>query len=63
MMGVGIDEQYSWYSPGILSVIEFIQSCYETEKIRYIDFTRGDEKYKFIVGGKTHYIHSLSFTY
>ena len=45
------------------SVIEFIQSCYETEKIRYIDFTRGDEKYKFIVGGKTHYIHSLSFTY
>lgn len=63
MMGVGIDEQYSWYSPGILSIIEFIENCYETEEIRYIDFTRGDEKYKYLLGGKTHYIHSLSITF
>lgn len=46
------DETYKFYSPLFKGIYDFIVKCYETETIREIDLTRGDEDYKFKLGGE-----------
>lgn len=51
LMAVGTNESYAKYSPGILALYSFICSKIEEKDIECLDFTRGDEPYKFALGG------------
>lgn len=59
LMGVSTNPSYSKYSPGILLLYNFIEKTIETNRYDYIDFTRGNESYKFALGGKEHKIFNI----
>jgi CelD/BcsL family acetyltransferase involved in cellulose biosynthesis len=46
-----VDEQYHFYSPMFRGAYDFILSCYEKGNVSAVDFTRGDEEYKYKLGG------------
>jgi len=52
IMAAGTDLDFARYSPGILLMHHFITNAIEERKLKEIDFTRGDEKYKFALGGQ-----------
>lgn len=49
-----VDAEYEWYSPGKVSMYLFIKSLYDSDRrnIKFIDFTRGGEQYKYDMGAK-----------
>ena len=59
LMGVSTNPAYSRYSPGILLLYSFIENAIESDRYDYIDFTRGNETYKFALGGKEHKIYHI----
>lgn len=61
VMAVGTNEKFAKYSPGILLLYEFILYQIKNSNIKIIDFTRGDERYKYALGGVNHIIHSIAF--
>jgi CelD/BcsL family acetyltransferase involved in cellulose biosynthesis len=61
-IAAGVNMKYSRYSPGILSLNAFINNQIDTGEIELFDFTRGNESYKYAVGGKKHEIETISFT-
>lgn len=63
VIAAGVNLEYSRYSPGIISLHAFIEEMIEKTKIDIIDFTRGDEPYKYAVGGKSHYIANAFFKF
>lgn len=48
---VAIDPAFKFYSPGLLLVSETIKWMIENTNIRYLDLTRGEERYKYTMGG------------
>ncbi|HOJ10482.1 MAG TPA: GNAT family N-acetyltransferase [Clostridiales bacterium] len=54
-----ININYSSYSAGTLLITELIRYCIDNTEIRNLDLSRGDEKYKYSLGGTTHYNHSF----
>lgn len=63
VMAGSLNDKYSWYSPGMISWYEYISNNFASNDIRYIDFTRGNEKYKYSLGGVDHMISSVQFMY
>ncbi len=61
VIAAGVDLQYSRYSPGIISLNAFINKMIEEKQYDIIDFTRGDEPYKYTVGGQNHFIVNADF--
>lgn len=61
IIAAGVNMNYLRYSPGIISLNSFINYLIETREVEEIDFTRGNEPYKYAVGGKDHYIETISF--
>ena len=61
MMAVGTSGKYWRYSPGMLLVYEYVKHAIEKREIEVIDFTRGNERYKYALGGKEHYNHRVVF--
>lgn len=61
VMSAGTDLEYARYSPGILLMYDFISKAIADGQIRVIDFTRGDEKYKFALGSVLCNNHIVSF--
>ena len=61
IMAAGTDLTFARYSPGMLLMYNFIKQCIQEGSYEEIDFTRGDEKYKFALGGKLHENHSIWF--
>lgn len=61
LMAVSLNAEYSRYSPGMIALYEYVCMNIDLSIINCVDFTRGDEKYKFSLGGKSHYIHSVVF--
>lgn len=59
LMGVSTNPAYSRYSPGILLLYHFIEKAIAESRYDYIDFTRGNESYKYALGGKEHKIANL----
>lgn len=57
IMIVSFDEEFKKYSPGMIGIFKYIQSCYNNNDIPLIDLTRGNEKYKYDLGGKDHYLN------
>lgn len=63
VIAAGVNLEYSRYSPGIISLNAFINELIKTKNdIDIIDFTRGNEQYKYTVGGKEHYIEDAIFS-
>lgn len=52
VMAAGTDLDFARYSPGMLLMHQFILKAIQEGQLKVIDFTRGDEKYKFALGGK-----------
>lgn len=46
-----VDAQYSYYSPMFRGSYEYIVKCIEEAETEEVDFTRGDEQYKYKLGG------------
>ena len=61
VMAAGTDLDFAYYSPGILLMYNFILKSIQEGKIKEIDFTRGDEKYKFSLGGQKSLNHTIKF--
>lgn len=56
---LAINSDFSVYSPGILLIFETISYCIEEIKIINFDLSRGEEKYKYSMGGKEHLNYSI----
>ena len=52
---VAIDSNYAVYSPGKLMISESVKYLQNCDSIRGLDLSRGDEHYKFVMGGVRHY--------
>ena len=61
LMAVATNGEFYKYSPGILSIYKFVIEQMEKKGYSRIDFTRGNEKYKFVLGGQKHYNQDLIF--
>lgn len=61
VIAAGVNLEYSRYSPGIISLNTFINEIIKDQNIDVIDFTRGNEPYKYAVGGKDHFIGNAIF--
>lgn len=61
VMAAGTDLDFARYSPGILLMYNYILNAIEKGIIKEIDFTRGDEKYKFSLGGIQRINHTIKF--
>lgn len=59
LMAVGTDTEFERYSPGMLLMFAFIKNQIVNNGIRYIDFTQGNERNKYSLGGKEHFIKSF----
>lgn len=62
IMAAGTDLDFARYSPGMLLMHQFILKSIQEGKLQVIDFTRGDEKYKFALGGELCLNHSIKFS-
>lgn len=62
IMAAGTDLDFARYSPGMLLMHQFILKSIQGGKLQVIDFTRGDEKYKFALGGELCLNHSIKFS-
>ena len=60
-IAAGVNMRYSRYSPGILSLNAFVNNQIDYSEIDIIDFTRGNESYKYAVGGVSNNIETISF--
>lgn len=58
---VVINEEFKFYSPGLLLFNEFMKK-YSGSDLTCIDLTVGDEKYKYDLGGVTHKIYNIKGT-
>ena len=62
-MAVSTNPDYYKYSPGILTIYNFvIEQMNKANGFAKIDFTRGKEKYKYVLGGVEHYNQLLEFS-
>ena len=63
VMTAGVNSDYAWYSPGMLGMYYFICRHIEVHDVEIIDFTRGNEPYKYVLGCKNHLISSVSLRF
>lgn len=56
IMQLGFLEEYAKFMPGIITFLKFLTTNYERFAGTTIDFTRGEERYKYEIGGETHAI-------
>jgi len=62
LMGVSTNPEYAKYSPGILLLFKFIENAIANNLYNFIDFTRGNESYKFALGGKEHKVSHFTLS-
>ncbi|PIK21234.1 GNAT family N-acetyltransferase [Prevotella intermedia] len=51
---LSINNDFLFYSPGLMLVNETIKYLYNQSTIRELDLSQGTEKYKFDMGGESH---------
>lgn len=56
-----LNDKFSWYSTGILLINETIKNLIENTKIHCLDLAIGNEKYKFVMGGISHYNYKFIY--
>ena len=52
MLQTCFDEKFAFYIPLFRGTYDFIRKTYEDETLLEVDFTRGDEEYKYRLGGQ-----------
>lgn len=62
IISAGTNLKYARYSPGILLIYNYIMQIIMEKNYTDIDFTRGNESYKYTLGGKTNYNFSIRFS-
>lgn len=64
LLQVGIDVSFARYSPGLIGLHRFISGEVEAGRPNWdvIDFTRGEERYKYQLGGTPHAYSDVSFS-
>lgn len=55
---VVINDEFRFYSPGLLLLNEYIKTEIPNG-LKTFDLTLGDEKYKYDLGGETHFVYNL----
>lgn len=60
VQAAGVNMKYTKYSPGMISINSFVDHLINEKCIDVVDFTIGDEPYKYAVGGKEHFIESIT---
>lgn len=58
---LAINNEYGFYSPGMLLVCETIKRLIETDNYDALSLTRGEEKYKFDLGGTVYHTGCYNF--
>lgn len=58
---LAINEDFYFYSPGIILINKTIAYLIQNSSIRNLDLTKGDEKYKFQMGGEIYHTYTISF--
>lgn len=59
---LAMNDEFSWYSPGLVLINETAKMFIADGRIRYIDLTRGTEKYKTDKGGQFYETHAITIT-
>ena len=60
---LAIDTKYAVYSPGTVLIYETIDRLIKTSMVRNFDLSRGNEHYKFAMGGKEHFNYNYKICY
>ena len=63
VMTAGTNTKYARYSPGFYYMYQQIRNWIENGSVKTVDFTRGDEKYKYDLGCKCVPVCNLAFVY
>lgn len=58
---LAIDHAFKFYSPGYVLLCETMRQLIANTAIRELDLSRGDERYKFDLGGQPYYTDSYVF--
>ena len=56
---LSIEDEFSKYSPGMVLVNETIQRMIPESNTRYLDLSKGTEKYKLSMGGTLYHTHHI----
>ena len=59
---LSIEDGFSKYSPGMVLVHETVQSMISVRNIRYLDLSKGTEKYKLSMGGTLYQTHHIELS-
>lgn len=62
IISAGTNLKYARYSPGILLMYNFIIQIIQKKEYKDVDFTRGNEPYKYTLGGKTNHNNIIHFS-
>lgn len=57
---LAILDKYKLYSPGSLLIDASIAWLEKNSSVRYLDLSRGNEKYKYVLGGKEYKIYNFN---
>ncbi len=57
---LAINSQFAKYSPGNILIMESIQYLIKETTIRNMDLSRGDERYKYVMGGREYNTYSFN---
>lgn len=63
IMAVSLNMEYKRYSPCMLAAYHYIMEHIGDCEIHVVNFTRGNEKYKYMLGGQEHYCKSFEIKY
>lgn len=55
-----LNSEYKFYSPIYRAAYDYILSTYDDDSIKIVDFTRGNEKYKYDLGGEEVLLYSFN---
>ncbi len=57
---LSIDGEYGKYSPGVLLINETVKALTEEGQIRVLDLSKGEEKYKYTMGGERYALYKFA---
>lgn len=59
---LAFNEAFRFYSPGYILLSEVLQKFYSEGRLQVLDLCRGDEQYKFDLGGETYFTKNLTLS-
>lgn len=60
---LAINDEFLWYSPGLVLVSQTIKFLCENTQVRVLDLCRGTEKYKFDMGGGVYKTMDIKYNF